>query len=93
MRLVRAGLRGQVESWAFALDAPALDLLTAAGVFNLRTCKLCDDGIVARAQRLGHVFLSVSALQPTSRAAHRCHAPRAPRLPVAFAPRMRSALG
>lgn len=36
----------QAESWAFATDGSGLDLLTAAGVFNLRTCKLCNDGVV-----------------------------------------------
>ena len=39
----------QVESWAFALDAKGLEVLANAGVFYLRTCKLCDDGIVVRA--------------------------------------------
>ena len=37
-----------MESWAFALDAQGLELLVTAGVFHLRTCKLCDDGIVVR---------------------------------------------
>ena len=39
----------QVESWAFAVDAKGLEVLANAGVFYLRTCKLCDDGIVVRA--------------------------------------------
>ena len=38
-----------MESWAFALDAQGLELLVTAGVFHLRTCKLCNDGIVVRA--------------------------------------------
>jgi hypothetical protein len=68
----------QVESWAFALDGPGLELLTSAGVFNLRTCKLCDDGIVARAQGLGHLLL-VTALHPTSWATrHRTRAMLSP---------------
>ena len=37
-----------MESWAFALDAKGLEVLANAGVFYLRTCKLCDDGIVVR---------------------------------------------
>ncbi len=36
----------QAESWAFAVDAEALQLLSEAGVFGTRTCKLCDDGVV-----------------------------------------------
>jgi hypothetical protein len=36
----------QVESWAFAVDQEALNLLMQKGVFNLRECKLCKDGVV-----------------------------------------------
>ena len=36
----------RIESWAFAIDQEGLDLVTAAGVYHLRTCKLCDDGVV-----------------------------------------------
>lgn len=38
----------QVESWAFAVDAAALTLLTEKGIFWRRSCKLCGDstGIV-----------------------------------------------
>ena len=37
----------RAESWAFALDADGLSLTIAAGVFHIRTCKLCkEDGIV-----------------------------------------------
>jgi hypothetical protein len=36
----------QVESWAFATDPIGLGLLSRAGVFSLRTCKLCNDGVV-----------------------------------------------
>ena len=36
----------QAESWAFAVDADALQLLAKAGVFGIRTCKLCEDGVV-----------------------------------------------
>ena len=40
------GYGPKAESWAFAIDQEGLDLVTAAGVFDLRTCKLCDDGVV-----------------------------------------------
>ena len=40
------GLGPKVESWAFATDQEGLAVLADAGVFNLRTCKLCSDGIV-----------------------------------------------
>ena len=40
------GYGPKAESWAFAIDQEGLDLVTAAGVFGLRTCKLCDDGVV-----------------------------------------------
>ena len=38
----------QVESWAFSVDLTSLKLLIDGGVFDRRTCKLCDDktGIV-----------------------------------------------
>ena len=36
----------QVESWAFGVDADGLELLTDAGVFHTRECKLCNDGVV-----------------------------------------------
>ena len=39
-----------MESWAFAVDAAGVELLISAGVFNVRACKLCGDGIVARAR-------------------------------------------
>ena len=38
--------KAQAESWAFAVDAEALQLLAGGGVFGMRTCKLCDDGVV-----------------------------------------------
>lgn len=40
------GFGPKVESWAFALDPVSLELLTEAGVFYSRVCKLCDDGVV-----------------------------------------------
>ena len=36
----------QAEAWAFAVDADALQLLAKAGVFSMRTCKLCEGGVV-----------------------------------------------
>ena len=40
----------RIESWAFAIDQEGLDLVTAAGVYHLRTCKLCDDGVVVKGE-------------------------------------------
>lgn len=40
------GYGPKVESWAFALIPETLDLLQQAGVFNVRACKLCNDGVV-----------------------------------------------
>ena len=45
-QVLRALQHLQAESWAFAADAEALELLAGAGVFSMRTCKLCDDGVV-----------------------------------------------
>ena len=39
-----------MESWAFGADEEALDILTRAGVFDLRECKLCPDGIVVKGE-------------------------------------------
>ena len=36
----------RLESWAFALDQTGLQLLVEAGVFEVRSCKLCPDGVV-----------------------------------------------
>ena len=36
----------RAESWAFALDGRGLDAAVQRGVFNVRDCKLCDNGIV-----------------------------------------------
>ena len=53
------GYGPKVESWAFAIDQEALDLVTAAGVFHLRTCKLCDDGVVVMGEYgLSNILLS-----------------------------------
>lgn len=40
------GYGAKLESWAFALDVVALDSLVEAGTFNVRSCKLCSDGVV-----------------------------------------------
>ncbi|BDA51679.1 hypothetical protein COCOBI_19-2350 [Coccomyxa sp. Obi] len=40
------GYGPKVESWAFATDAVAVQLIVEAGVFNVRKCKLCRDGVV-----------------------------------------------
>ena len=52
------GYGPKVESWAFAIDQEGLDLVLDAGVFYLRTCKLCDDGVVV----LGEYGLSNTLL-------------------------------
>ena len=52
------GFGPKVESWAFGIDQEGLDLVTSAGVFYLRTCKLCDDGVVV----LGEYGLSNTLL-------------------------------
>ncbi|KAK9818280.1 hypothetical protein WJX72_010022 [[Myrmecia] bisecta] len=53
------GFGPKVESWAFALDPEGLDLLANAGVFYLRTCKLCADGVVVMGEYgLSNVLLN-----------------------------------
>lgn len=37
-----------MESWAFGVDQDGLEALLREGVFQLRTCKLCDDGVVVK---------------------------------------------
>ena len=49
----------QVESWAFAVDKAAMDLLIVSGVFYTRECKLCDDGVVV----MGEYGLSKAVLE------------------------------
>lgn len=44
------GYGPKVESWAFALIPETLHLLTSVGVFDVRTCKLCDDGVVVKGE-------------------------------------------
>lgn len=44
------GYGPKVESWAFALIPETLHLLTSAGVFDVRTCKLCNDGVVVKGE-------------------------------------------
>ena len=46
---VDAGGAGpKAESWAFGTDAEGLRILEGAGVFSVRACKLCNDGIVVQ---------------------------------------------
>ena len=48
------GAGPKVESWAFGTDSEGLDVLARNRVFGVRTCKLCDDGVVVRLrQNLG----------------------------------------
>lgn len=44
------GLGPKVESWAYAVDAQGLDILTTAGVYEIHKCKLCSDGIVVKGE-------------------------------------------
>lgn len=46
---VDAGGAGpKAESWAFGTDDEGLRILEGAGVFGVRKCKLCNDGIVVQ---------------------------------------------
>jgi hypothetical protein len=48
---VDAGGAGpKAESWAFGTDAEGLRILEGAGVFGVRACKLCNDGIVVQGE-------------------------------------------
>lgn len=48
-RVPSAGGYGpKLESWAFGVDQAGLEALLREGVFQLRTCKLCDDGVVVK---------------------------------------------
>ncbi len=42
------GFGPKLESWAFGVDQDGLEALLREGVFQLRTCKLCDDGVVVK---------------------------------------------
>ena len=48
-----------MESWAFAVDAEALNLLLNTEVFHTRKCKLCNDGVVV----MGEYGLSSAVLK------------------------------
>lgn len=49
---VDAGGAGpKAESWAFGTDVEGLRILVNAGVFGVRACKLCNDGIVVQVHR------------------------------------------
>jgi hypothetical protein len=48
---VDAGGAGpKAESWAFGTDIEGLRILVDAGVFGVRACKLCNDGIVVQGE-------------------------------------------
>ena len=40
----------RLESWAFAVDSLGLNLLIHGGVFDIRSCKLCPDGVVVQGE-------------------------------------------
>ena len=40
----------RLESWAFAVDDVAMDVLIENGLFEIRTCKVCPDGIVVQGE-------------------------------------------
>ncbi|PRW33169.1 hypothetical protein C2E21_7839 [Chlorella sorokiniana] len=44
------GFGPKLESWAFGVDQDGLEALLREGVFHLRTCKLCDDGVVVKGE-------------------------------------------
>ena len=63
---VDAGGAGpKAESWAFGTDAEGLRILEGAGVFGVRACKLCNDGIVVQVRtRSRDNKTEVKALSP-----------------------------
>ena len=40
----------RLESWAFAVDNVAMDVLIQHGLFEIRSCKVCPDGIVVQGE-------------------------------------------
>lgn len=40
----------RLESWAFAVDSVAINVLIANGLFEIRSCKVCPDGIVVQGE-------------------------------------------
>jgi hypothetical protein len=53
------GFGPKLESWAFAIDQEGLDIVVDAGVYQLRKCKLCKDGVVVLGEYgLSNVLLS-----------------------------------
>lgn len=44
------GYGPKLESWAFSVDQDGLEALLREGVFHLRTCKLCDEGVVVKGE-------------------------------------------
>lgn len=49
----------KLESWAFAVDQIGLDILMQEGIFEVRTCKICVEGVVVK----GEYGLSEALLQ------------------------------
>jgi hypothetical protein len=48
--LPAGGYGPKLESWAFGVDQDGLEALLREGVFQLRTCKLCDEGVVVKGE-------------------------------------------
>ena len=48
--LPAGGYGPKLESWAFGVDQDGLEALVREGVFQLRTCKLCDEGVVVKGE-------------------------------------------
>ncbi len=61
--LVEAGEWVQVESWAYALDSSGLEVVINAGVFHIRHCKICADGIIVRLGAVSFVLCISGTLQ------------------------------
>lgn len=49
----------RLESWAFAVDQTGLHVLMQEGIFEVRTCKICEEGVVVK----GEYGLSEALLQ------------------------------
>ena len=40
----------KLESWAFAVDSMGLSILMEEGIFEVRTCKICTEGVVVKGE-------------------------------------------
>ena len=40
----------RLESWAFAVDSSAMNVLIQDGLFEIRSCKVCPDGIIVQGE-------------------------------------------